>query len=52
MKVDQQINEWKVKCDEIQVELENAQKDSRAHFTEVGAPFAGKKSRPKNNRPN
>ena len=34
-KVDQQINEWKLKCDEIQAELEKAQKDARSFSSEV-----------------
>ena len=34
-KVDQQIAEWKHKCDEIQTEMEKAQKDARNYSSEV-----------------
>ena len=34
-KVDQSIQEWKQKCDEVQGELEKSQKDARANSTEV-----------------
>lgn len=34
-KVDQQINEWKLKCDEIQADLDKAQRDARGYSTEV-----------------
>ena len=34
-KVDQQINEWKLKCDEIQADLDKAQRDVRSYSTEV-----------------
>ena len=33
--VDQQINEWKQKSDEIQAEHDKYQKDARTYFTEV-----------------
>lgn len=34
-KVDQQINEWKLKCDELSGELDKSQKDAREFSTEV-----------------
>lgn len=34
-KVDAQINEWKLKCDEIQNELDKSQKDAREYSAEV-----------------
>ena len=34
-KFDQQINEWKLRCDELQAEVDNAQKEARNYSTEV-----------------
>ena len=34
-KFDQQINEWKIRCDELQTEVDNAQKEARNYSTEV-----------------
>ena len=38
-KVDAQINEWKVKCDEVQTELEGSQKTARQASAEVNYPY-------------
>lgn len=35
-KFDQQINEWKIRCDELQADVDNAQKEARNYSTEVG----------------
>ena len=35
LKVDQQIAEWKLKCDETQAELDKSQKESRAYSAEL-----------------
>ena len=34
-KFDQQINEWKIKCDEIQADLDKSQRDARGYSTEL-----------------
>merc|ERR1719436_1078828 len=34
-KVDQEINEWKLKCEQIQIELEKSQTDARNFSSEV-----------------
>ena len=34
-KFDQQIYEWKIRCDELQAEVDNAQKELRNYSTEV-----------------
>lgn len=34
-KFDQQINEWKIRCDELQAEVDSAQKEARSYSTEV-----------------
>ena len=34
-KVDLQINEWRMKCDELQADLDKSQRDSRSYSTEV-----------------
>ena len=34
-KIDQEINEWKSRLDDVQIELDNAQKEARNYSTEV-----------------
>ena len=40
-KFDQQINEWKIRCDELQTEVDSAQKEARNYSTEVSRIVLG-----------